>query len=159
MQRVATPCPSVSNTVSYSARYAVSCFRTLWLSPKRRLYHHPCLTHGAHHSPRQSLARHLVVERSAIRSFAADCPLRRCLGFNHAPYTRFFLLSSPSRLSLFHDYVVARVPLGVPSNSMGCIFRTDYSERGLFVDDYALLHKTIVTSNTKSSPCGAYHSA
>nr|DAU51951.1 MAG TPA: hypothetical protein [Caudoviricetes sp.] len=28
------------------------------------------------------------------------------LGFNHAPSQLFFLLSSPSRLSLFHLYVV-----------------------------------------------------
>nr|DAW02879.1 MAG TPA: hypothetical protein [Caudoviricetes sp.] len=37
----------------------------------------------------------LVVEDSPIRSFPADYPLQRCLGFNHAPSHNFFLLSQP----------------------------------------------------------------
>ena len=39
------------------------------------------------------------------------------LGFNPMPYTKFFLLSSPSRLALFHAYVVVLVSLGDSSNS------------------------------------------
>lgn len=52
----------------------------------------------------------IVVERSPVQSFAANCPLPSCvieaqirghLGFNHMPSHSFFLLSSPSRLKLF----------------------------------------------------------
>nr|DAW20588.1 MAG TPA: hypothetical protein [Caudoviricetes sp.] len=39
--------------------------------------------------------------------------LQQCLGFNLAPSTLFFLLSSPSRLCLFHHYVVVNVALGI----------------------------------------------
>nr|DAS61886.1 MAG TPA: hypothetical protein [Caudoviricetes sp.] len=53
-----------------------------------------------------AILRHLVVERSPVQGFAADHRLYWWLGFNHAPSQLFFLLSSPSRLSLFHLYVV-----------------------------------------------------
>ena len=37
----------------------------------------------------------------------------KCLGFNHAPYSRFFLLSLHSRLVIFQTYVVALLPLRI----------------------------------------------
>ena len=59
----------------------------------------------------------IVVEVSPFRSLPADYPFFLCLGFNLAPYNRFFLLSPPSRLSFFHLCVVALLSLGYSSNS------------------------------------------
>lgn len=59
----------------------------------------------------------IVVELSPIRSLVADCPLSKHLGFTHMPYNKFFLLSQPSRLDIFHSYVVVLLPLGVSSYS------------------------------------------
>lgn len=56
-------------------------------------------------------SRGIVVEGRAIRSFPADLRLLKCLGFNHTLSNRFFLLSSPSRLGLFHPYVVVLLAL------------------------------------------------
>ena len=103
-----------------SARYAVTAISASLSFDKAQTISSPGL--GAHHSPCQPLARHLVVEPSSIRGLAADCPLLQRLGFNLAPSTRFFLLSSPSHLPLFHGYVVVRIALGVPRNSMGYFF-------------------------------------
>ena len=60
----------------------------------------------------------IVVEPSPVQGLAADYPLIRRLGFNHALSIRFFLLSSPSHLPIFHGYVVVRIALGVSSNSI-----------------------------------------
>lgn len=43
-----------------------------------------------------------------IRILAADCSFLQYLGFNHVPSRCFFLLSSHSRLCIFHHYVVAQ---------------------------------------------------
>lgn len=59
----------------------------------------------------------IVVELSAIRGLAADCPLLQCLGFNLALSDIFFLLSLLSRLGLFHPYVVVISALGYSSSS------------------------------------------
>ena len=97
----------------------------LCLSAEHRLYLHPfgCLplppsvAYGV-------LPRGIVVGRSPVRSFAADCPLSRHLGFNLMPSTYFFLLSPPSRLGLFHPCAVAYVALGCSSNSIGYFSNT-----------------------------------
>ncbi len=60
----------------------------------------------------------IVVEPSSVRGLAADYPLLQCLGFNLAPSILFFLLSSPSRLRIFHRYVVVSIALGTSSNSI-----------------------------------------
>ena len=62
------------------------------------------------------LPKGIVVERFSIRDFAADCPLPKRLGFNHAPSNLFFLLSQHSHLSIFHLYVVVKFALGFSSN-------------------------------------------
>ena len=66
----------------------------------------------------------IVVEPSPVRGLAADCPLLRCLGFNLAPSSNFFLLSLPSRLGVSHPHVVVLLALGVPSISKGCFSNT-----------------------------------
>lgn len=94
----------------------------LLLSQERRLYLHP--------TPRRGpplplpiacsvLALAIVVEPSPRRGLAADCPLFRCLGFNLAPSSNFFLLSLPSRSGVSHPHVVVLLALGVPSISKG----------------------------------------
>ena len=99
-----------------SARYAVTAISASLSFDKAQTISSPGL--GAHHSPCQPLARHLVVEPSSIQGLAADCPLLQHLGFNHMPFNIFFLLSQHSRLDLFHSYVVVILTLGVPSNSI-----------------------------------------
>ena len=42
-----------------------------------------------------------IVVELYLSVLAADCPLVKCLGFNLAPSTQFFLLSSHSRLYLY----------------------------------------------------------
>ena len=64
--------------------------------------------------------REIVVEQYPIRIYVAKDPLlQQCLGFNLAPSTLFFLLSSPSRLCLFHHYVVVSVALGIARSWCG----------------------------------------
>lgn len=58
----------------------------------------------------------VVVGHAPEKSVGADCPLLKRLGFNHALSSKFFMLSQPSRLVLFHTYVVALLALGVSSN-------------------------------------------
>ena len=90
------------------------------LSHGRRLYLHP-LCAGQTASGRLALLpQGIVVGRSSVRGFAADCPLFRRLGSRHAPSMRFFPLSPPSHLDLFQSYVVAHMALGVSSNSICC---------------------------------------
>ena len=90
------------------------------LSHGRRLYLHP-LCAGQTASGRLALLpQGIVVGRSSVRGFAADCPLFRRLGSRHAPSMRFFPLSPPSHLDLFQSYVVAHMALGGPSNSICC---------------------------------------
>ena len=97
------------------------------LSQERRLYLHP--------TPRRGpplplpiacsvLALAIVVEPSPRRGLAADCPLYRCLGFNLAPSSNFFLLSLPSHSGVSHPHVVVLLALGVPSISKGCFSNT-----------------------------------
>lgn len=109
--------------------YSDSCFHTnadyilsISLSRVRLLY-----------CPHQSLVRRLVVEPSSLRGSAADCLLLRCLGFDLATSTHFFLLSPPSRLRLFHRCVVVCVALRVPSISK------DYFSNRFCGTDTALL--------------------
>lgn len=52
---------------------------------------------GAHHWIHQTLVYRLVVERSPIRSFAADCPINT--------------IFKPSHLAMFHAYVVVSIAL------------------------------------------------
>ena len=60
------------------------------LSHGRRLYLHP-LCAGQTASGRLALLpQGIVVGRSSVRGFAADCPLFRRLGSRHAPSMRFF---------------------------------------------------------------------
>ncbi len=66
-------------------------------------------------------SRGIVVERYSIRVFAADCPLSQHLGFNRMLSSEFFLLSPHSRLTLFQDYVVVSLALGVPRNSISLL--------------------------------------
>ena len=61
----------------------------------------------------------LVVEPSPIRGLDADYPLLQYLGFNLILSIYFFLLSQPSRLVIFHTYVVVYIALGNSSNSVG----------------------------------------
>ena len=67
-----------------------------------------CYGLGETTSERLSLrpSRGLVVEVSSIQGLLADYQLLKCLGFNLAPSNQFFLLSLPSRLPLFHGYVL-----------------------------------------------------
>ena len=82
--------------------------------------------------------REIVVEQYPIRAYAAEDPLLKHLGFNLMPSMLFFLLSSPSRLRLFHRYVVVSMALRDYQQLMWCgtgIFRclplrTDFSMRG-----------------------------
>ena len=66
------------------------------------------------------LPQGIVVEPYPVRVLAADCPFYRRLGSRHAPSMRFFPLSPPSRLGVFHPCVVVRTALGDSSNSV-CI--------------------------------------
>jgi len=62
-------------------------------------------------------SRGIVVE-PYLTVLAADCPLLKCLGFNLAPSSIFFLLSPLSHLHLvLRCYVVVILALGVSSNS------------------------------------------
>ena len=62
-------------------------------------------------------SRGIVVEVPPVRGLPADYPFFQRLGFNLAPYNKFFLLSRLSRLHLFHRYVVVLLSLGYSSNS------------------------------------------
>nr|DAX56974.1 MAG TPA: hypothetical protein [Caudoviricetes sp.] len=42
-----------------------------------------------------------IVVEHYLSVLAADCPLLKCLGFNHALSIQFFLLSSHSHLYLY----------------------------------------------------------
>lgn len=69
----------------------------------------------------------IVVERSPVQGFAADCCLFMHLGFDLMNYTLFFLLSPHSRLGLFHPYVVAGVSQR-PSNSIRYTHTSPYAQ-------------------------------
>lgn len=112
----------------FSGRYpcTVGCTNLL-LSQERRLYLHPTTRRGP---PLplpiacSVLALAIVVEPCPHQALAADCPLLRCLGFNLAPSSNFFLLSLPSRSGVSHPHVVVLLALGVPSISKGCFSNT-----------------------------------
>ena len=90
------------------------------VSQRRRLYLHPPNATGPTTSDRLTLLPNgIVVEPYPLRILAADCLFCCCLGFDHATSIRFFLLSSPSRLCIFHHYVVALIALRGSSNSIG----------------------------------------
>ena len=77
-------------------------------SPTKGAYHFDCAC--------SLLPFGIVVEHSPVRSFAADCPLYRHLGFNLMPSLYFFLLSQPSHQTMFHVNAVAYRALGFSSN-------------------------------------------
>jgi hypothetical protein len=80
-------------------------YELLHVSIERRLYLHPFL--GPTFSLRlEVLLCRIVVEPSPIRSLAAEDPFLKVLGLHLDPSSRFFLLSSPSHLSVFHLYAV-----------------------------------------------------
>nr|DAG45562.1 MAG TPA: hypothetical protein [Bacteriophage sp.] len=66
----------------------------------------------------------MIVEPSLIQGLAADCPFSKCLGFDHALSTYFFLLSRPFRLGIFHPSVLVYVALELSSNSIGYFTNT-----------------------------------
>ena len=73
-------------------------YELLILSYKHRLYliHDALSVLGLAISVHLNLpsSREVVVEHPTVHEFAADCPFcKKGLGFNHAPYNRFFLLS------------------------------------------------------------------
>ena len=96
----------------FSGRYPCTVGLTnLLLSQERRLYLHP--------TPRRGPPLPLPTA-----CLAADCPLLRCLGFNLAPSSNFFLFSLPSRSGVSHPHVVVLLAFGVPSISKGCFSNT-----------------------------------
>ena len=107
----------------FSGRYpcTVGCTNLL-LSQERRLYLHPTPRRGPPlplPTACSVLAFAIVVEPCPHQALAADCPLLRCLGFNLAPSSNFFLFSLPSRSGVSHPHVVVLLALGVPSISKG----------------------------------------
>ena len=78
------------------------------LSHEHRSYHSSCQLNGLDALRFEALDPmdySLIVERSSIRSFAADHPI--------------FIIFKHSRLSIFHNYVVVYKALGLSSNSKG----------------------------------------
>lgn len=113
---------SSKTLVSSMDRYSMSVQQNTHhsVSRMRRLYLHPPNATGPTASDRLTLLPiGIVVEPYPLRILAADCLFCCCLGFNHAISIGFFLLSSPSRLYIFHYYVVAPIALRFSSNSIG----------------------------------------
>nr|DAK91782.1 MAG TPA: hypothetical protein [Caudoviricetes sp.] len=101
---------------NFATHYAV-LIELLNISIKFRLYYHLLKMS----TTVLAILRHLVVELP-LSSLAADCPLLKHLGFNHMPYTIFFLLSQHSHPHHLRCHVVVIVSLGCSSNSMDFLY-------------------------------------
>ena len=108
------------SAVNYGRYSIIAPFRNLIVSYERRSYHHPSYGCPLLREPNTCPLLHhrMIVEPSAIRGLAADCPFLIHLGFNHMQSVYFFLLSQPSQLGIFHPCAVVYTALGVSSNSM-----------------------------------------